>query len=224
MQSLTFVDFLQNFKKVGEGIYKNNQAISDIDCDYIYSFMYNNNNNPIINQDAVPWDPANGNVLYYRNISDRKLLDIINEHKAELAAAIGAIYNEKIYPHLTTIVLWKPGQSMGRHVDNGAKTEQENGLKMRKYTSVAYINDDFEGGETFIRSDGKTEPDFRLSYDYMFPNHDFEDYISKPEKGSVIFFGGDDMNAHGVTKLLTGTRVILSVWFTTDSTLQEPVL
>lgn len=215
---------INDFAKVGEGIYKKDNAISIEECNYIYNFMLNNKNNPLGKGEAVPWDPANGNVLYYVSAKDRTLLDIINKHKEEMTATLRSIHGEEIYPHLTTIVLWKPGQIMGRHVDNGAQTDHERTLEMRKYTSVAYMNDDFEGGETFIRSDGKTEPNFRTALEYGFPNDAFSDYISKPKQGTVVLFGANDENAHGVTKLLTGTRVILSIWFTTNPQLQESVL
>lgn len=215
---------LDKLTKVGEDIYKQKNALSAAECDYVYNFMFNYNNNPLGKTDAVPWDPANSNVLYYMSTTDRVLLDIINKHKKEMTETLCAIHGEQIYPHLTTMVLWKPGQGMPRHVDNGSQTDHEDTLKMRKYTSVAYMNDDFEGGETFIRSDGKSEPNFRLSHEYSAPNNTFTDYVSKPEKGTVILFSATDENAHGVTKLLTGTRVILSTWFTTDPQLQEPVL
>jgi len=127
-------------------------------------------------------------------------------------------FQEKVYPHITTLVLWKPGQSMPRHVDNGVghDAQQRENLKMRKYTSVAYVNDDFIGGLTYVRNDGKTEPDFRSDRSLSFPNDKFVDYLSKPKQGTSIIFLGDDTNAHGVSRLETGNRVILSSWFATD--------
>jgi hypothetical protein len=40
---------------------------------------------------------------------------------------------------------------MGRHHDQG--NPGETGFDMRDFTSVLYINDDYEGGNTFIRND-----------------------------------------------------------------------
>jgi hypothetical protein len=51
-----------------------------------------------------------------------------------------------------------------------------------------------------------------------------EDFISIPTKGATILFYGDDRNAHGVTKLENGLRVILSCWFATDQQYQEQIL
>lgn len=224
MNELNNTGFYNGFTMVGKGIYKKTKTITDEDCDYIYNFMLNNNNKPLNNKDAVPWDPANGNVLYYVAVKDRRLLDIMNAYKKEMTTTLMQIHNEIIYPHLTTIVLWKPGQKMPRHVDNGFQTDYEDNLRPRKYTSISYINDDFEGGNTYIRSDGLTEPSFRSNPEYSFPNNAFTDYISKPEKGATILFGAGDDNAHGVLELIDGTRVVLSTWFTTDPMFQEPVL
>ena len=213
-----------SFNKVGEGIYKKSNAIDLEDCAYIYNYMYNNCNSPDTDINSVPWIGSNSNVLYYNTLEDRKIIDIINRHKKEMSEVLTEIAGEPVYPHLTTIVLWKPGQSMGRHVDNGSQTDHQAMLQMRDYTSVAYMNDDFVGGETFLRSDGKTEPNYRSAPELFHPNNVFTDYISKPEQGAVILFGGGDSNAHGVTKLEEGIRVILSTWYTTDPNQQEVVL
>jgi hypothetical protein len=208
------------FEKVGEGIYKANDTISTEDRKYLYDFIYTNTNNPVPDEVLVPWEVDPQNVIYYVDpqYTDRKLLDIINDYKVKMAAELKEIHKVDIYPHLTTLVLWKPGQKMPRHVDDGAKSEahREN-LKMRHFTSVSYINDDYEGGETYIRSDGKEEPDYRLSHQLHFPNEEFSDYISRPEAGATLLFGADDKNAHGVLPVESGTRVILSTWFTTST-------
>jgi hypothetical protein len=214
-----------NFNKVGEGIYKEVGAVSEENCNYIYDYIYKQANNPVENVGLVPWDDKNSNVLYYPIQTDRKLLDILNQHKEKMTPVISELYGETVYPHLTTVVLWKPGQKMPRHVDNGHGSDEQHisQLGMRSYSSVAYMNDNFEGGYTYIRSDGNTEPDYRSDPALLFPNPVFKDFISQPEKGAVVTFKADDTNAHGVSELFSGTRVILSVWYTTNPIYQEQV-
>jgi hypothetical protein len=214
-----------NFNKVGEGIYKATGAVSKEDCDYIYDYIYKQANNPVDNLGLVPWDDENSNVLYYPIQTDRKLLDILNKHKSEMTPLVTELYQEVVYPHLTTVVLWKPGQKMPRHVDNGHGSDEQHlsQLGMRAYTTIAYMNDDFDGGYTYIRSDGKSDPNYRADPSLLFPNPVFEDFMSKPEQGAVVAFKADDTNAHGVSELLNGTRVVLSVWYTTDSMYQEQI-
>ena len=71
---------------------------------------------------------------------------------------------------------------------------------MRKYTTVMYINDDFEGGETVILKENSNEIE----------------YISKPQTGSVLIFRSDESCLHGVKKIEKGERLTLSMWFTTE--------
>lgn len=217
---------MEVFNKVGEGIYKKSHSIPTEDCQYIYEYALKEANNPLDDVNKVPWEQSKLNVVYYTTIQDRRLLDIINKHKLEMEATLSKIHNEEVRSHLTTIVLWQPGQKMGRHVDDGSETDHRESLETRTYTSVAYINDDFEGGETYIRSDGKTEPNYRTLEEYLYPNKTFSDFISKPEQGATVLFKADDTNAHGVSELKTGIRVILSTWYTNnkDSKYHEPIL
>jgi hypothetical protein len=217
---------MYDFKKVGESIYKAEATISNEECKYVYDYMFAHYNNDIGDPNTVPWEQAKQNVLYYMVLKDRRFIDIVNKYKAAMTKEVERLYQEeKIYPHLTTIVLWQPGQSMPRHVDDGVGSETHyEMLKMRKYTTVTYMNNDFEGGETFIRSDGNTIPDFRVDGRYRFPNEFFTDFISIPETGATVMFKGNDTNAHGVNILKSGTRVILSTWFTDDPRFIEPVL
>jgi hypothetical protein len=217
---------MSNFEKVGEGIFRIENTLSTEEAQYIFDYMYKNFNNPVQKGEAVPWELEKPNTLYYPVATDRRLIDIMNKHKIEMTDTLREIHGEIIYPHLTTLVLWKPGQQMPRHVDDGTNATgsiREN-LRTRKYTSVCYVNDDFDGGETYIRSDGMTVPDYQSDTKYLYPNDEFSDFISTPKKGTTILFKGDESNAHGVKELLNGTRVILSIWFTIDPVYQEMLL
>jgi hypothetical protein len=56
---------------------------------------------------------------------------------------------------------------------------------------LAYLNDDYEGGELY------------------FPEHDFG---VRPKKGMIIFFPGNLHYVHGVAPVTSGTRYTLSQW------------
>ena len=198
---------MAEFHQVGQTIYKATNTIQAEDIDYLYQIVLDRTNNEV-NEAEVPWSQTNKNVLYYSDVNDRRGLDILNTYRAQMEQAIEQAFGEPVYTHLTTLVLWKPGQSMPRHVDDGSDQIDENTkemLRIRKYTSVTYLNDDYVGGETYLR------------------NGD-EDFISVPTKGATILFYGDDRNAHGVNKLESGTRMILSCWFVTDPQHKEPTI
>ncbi len=62
----------------------------------------------------------------------------------------------------------------------------------RKYTTVLYLNDDFEGGETH------------------FPTLDI---LTKPEKNKILGFRCDENFVHGVMPTYNGVRKAFICWF-----------
>lgn len=199
-------------------------ALTNEQCDMLFDYTIKKTNNPVDDPNKVPWELGKkNNTIYYQSVDDDNIKEILKNYKYGLAEELTRAEGVPIYPHLTTLVLWKPGQQMPRHVDDGnGYADREAGLKMRYVTSVTYINDNYEGGYTFVKNDDVNDHTWRNNPLLSFPNSQFRDYISKPEKGATIAFYGDDRNAHGVTKLESGDRVILSTWFTKDEMYKEP--
>lgn len=205
-------------------IIKYTDILTNEECDRLYNYTFSKTNNPVTDPNKVPWElEGKTNTLYYHSIDDKEIKNILINYRNTLAAELSKREGKDIYPHLTTLVLWKPGQHMPRHVDDGngypGRAEQ---LGMRYMTSVTYLNDDFEGGYTYIKDDGKNDQLWRTRPELSYPNSVFKDYMSKPEKGATLAFYADDRNAHGVTRLESGNRIILSTWFTTDEKYKEP--
>lgn len=88
---------------------------------------------------------------------------------------------EKYYLDLDriTIKAWNEGQSMGPHFDG------QDGNKDLAFSLVAYVNDDYEGGEI------------------SFPNHNI---TIKPKAGSLIMFPSQEPYIHEVKPIISGTR------------------
>ena len=59
----------------------------------------------------------------------------------------------------------------------------------QKYTSVVYLNDDFEGGETVV-----------------------ETIAIKPEVGKIVTFEGPKMH-HGINEIKKASRFVVPVWY-----------
>jgi hypothetical protein len=196
----------------GGTITKFENALTNEESDILFNFVKAQTNREV-DPNQVPWNQ--GNILFYRTIKDPEIRTIIKKHRDLMCENIEKVYGNKVYPHLTTIVLWKPGQSMGRHTDQGDKGGPYD-FYMRALTSVIYLNDNFEGGETFIRNNSLTDQSWKMT-----PYATDGDYISKPKKGTGIIFYGDDRNAHGVSKLISGDRATISTWFTTDPTQEQ---
>ena len=65
-----------------------------------------------------------------------------------------------------------------------------------EYSAIIYLNDDFEGGETYIG----------------LPGHELDDTIIKPKLGRLVCFRGKDI-LHGVNKVTKGDRFTLPAWY-----------
>lgn len=211
-----------NKEKVGKTINRYTDVLTNEECDFLFNYTKEQTNNPVEDSNKVPWELEKSNTLFYPTIADEKVREILNKYKHAIAKDLSEDFEETIYPHLTTLVLWKPGQKMPRHVDDGnGYAEREQTLGMRFVASITYLNDDYQGGNTFVKNDGVNDHSWRGDSLLSFPNNTFEDYISIPEKGATITFLSDDSNAHGVTEVEGADRVILSTWFTKDSQYQE---
>lgn len=105
------------------------------------------------------------------------------------------VNGEPIYPDTAQIVGWKEGMEMRPHADNMMPDGGPNNSPHRNYTTIIYLNDDYEGGNTYFPSLG-----VRVA----------------PKAGSLVVFGAGYEYVHGVTMVTRGKRYIYSGWFTHD--------
>ncbi len=178
-------------------IYKYDNVITDLECDKIFNYYKSNHSNDINDTRVLPW--FEGNTLYWNFLKDTSISNEIEISRNKIIDLVRQSYSVDVYPNVTTLVMWKEGKSMSIHKDNGYENDKHI-LHMRTYSSVMYLNDDFEGGETTILKE----------------NSDETEYICKPKKGSVLIFRSDESCLHGVNKIEKGERLTLSMWFAID--------
>jgi len=116
---------------------------------------------------------------------------------------------EKIEVHLSTSELFvesffvacmSSGDSHIPHADNEQREHGRwvpNHTPQRDYTGLAYLNDDFTGGEL------------------VFPELDL---VITPKPGLLVGFPSNHKFVHAVPKVVSGKRYSLPVWFTVNST------
>lgn len=178
-------------ERITDLIYVVNKFVDKHDCQQIYEFLNKNVINSITKENYMPWEV--GNNIFYNNIEDISIKEKIYSIKFAVANMLSYLHNTKVYPHLTDIVLWKENQFMNRHVDNGLQN-----LIMRKFSAIIYLNDNYKGGKTFVKM------------------NENEDYVSKPKTGRLLMFTSDERTSHGVTKIKSGTRGTIAMWFATE--------
>jgi prolyl 4-hydroxylase len=101
------------------------------------------------------------------------------------------------FPHteMCSILRYLPGQSYKRHVDNlllaSRFVEVANGIPTRDISVVGYLNDDFQGGETFF---------------------DRQNLKVKPQAGSVLVFPSYYTHPHQSLPVIRGKKYSFTSW------------
>ena len=86
--------------------------------------------------------------IHYSFIKDEKVKKLLNYYAYKNIIFIDHIYKTKtkLWGEMR-LCRWKPGDSMGMHVDRNTETRNNN----VNFSSLAYLNDDYEGGELVFR-------------------------------------------------------------------------
>lgn len=98
---------------------------------------------------------------------------------------------EEVYSDTLQIIRWFPGMEQPPHADDMTNTDIH-GFEHRVFGSIIYLNDTYEGGQTY------------------YPNFDIK---ITPKAGSLAIHPGDPEHLHGVTKVENDMRyTIASFW------------
>ena len=137
-----------------------------------------------------PWFDGDEIPFYKIAKSDSKVANAFAFCRDRITQMVAISYHEVVHSVYSDLVLWRPGRSQEEHTDDMNDD-------FRKYSAILYLNEGYEGGETFINTPQGT-------------------YISKPKAGTVIVFTGDDRCKHGVNQVVSGNRMTMAMWFADD--------
>ena len=137
--------------------------ISKKECRSLIKFYNLNKNKAVSFRDVFPL-----NVVNFGDIKNR-----LDEKSKELNGS-------KV--DWMQIVRWPVGSKQNLHFDNAKE-----GTKL---ASIVYLNDEFEGGETYFK----------------------EGITISPKKGRVLFFDGNYFK-HGVNKVNKLERFVIAAWY-----------
>ena len=182
-------------------IYRIDNAIDATICETLSVFLINAKRGKInkFGNKILPW--SDNDTISWNRIEDLEIKNIISNIKIQITDIVSQHYGVEVFPNFTDLVLWRSGRYMGFHKDNGYT--DDDGLHVRKFSTVLYLNDNFTGGETVI------------------VNEDGSNYISHPKIGSLLMFVSDDRCIHKVNKIISGSRTTLATWFAIDKTYEE---
>lgn len=180
--------YLEFFHKIGNS-HENIKVIPNFltkeEIDYLLFDIDNRHFMSFVSQKDHNGDPLTY-MHQYNGVND--IYNIIERCRNQISQSYG-IEKEKIKAkekHLN-VVKWTEGTYLNLHVDDlGYVTD--NHLPV-----LIYLNDEYEGGEIKFETHG-------LSF--------------KPNVGDFIVFPGNLHYPHEVTKVLSGIRYTLPIWFT----------
>ena len=159
-------------------------------CEKGLALKQNKSINPAV---ILPWKDNETMSSLLR--TDRDIHIGVKKYQELIKNLVDEMYNVNSYAVFTDLVMWRTGRKMLRHKDNGYEGPAEDKFRNRKISTVLYLNDNYTGGETFIKSAPGV------------------DYISKPKQGTVVTFLSDERNEHGVNEITSGIRFTLPIWF-----------
>jgi len=105
-----------------------------------------------------------------------------------------------LYSDTAQLVRWHEGHELTPHADNIEPDGRPNATPHRSFSSLIYLNDDYEGGETY------------------FPGHGVR---LKPQAGALVLFGAGPQYVHGVSRVARGLRYTYAGWFTFDKSRED---
>lgn len=165
-------------------------------CDLVVNYLNREKPAPERTNGSLPWH--NSDNIGFSKVLDTSLRATLDRYRFLFNQLVCYQYNVIAYPHFSDLVIWREGMSMDFHKDDGYEGLKENVFRVRKYSMVVYLNDNYAGGETVIQL-ANSEP-----------------YVSRPKKGSLVIFKSNDECIHGVNKVIEGTRYTMANWFATD--------
>ena len=124
--------------------------------------------------------------IHYFSIKDKKIKSLLNFYAYKNILFIDNTYKTKtkLWGEMR-LCRWKPGHSMPIHIDKNIKTRDNN----MDFSSLAYLNDDYEGGELV-----------------------FTDEELKMPKFSCIIFESH-LYPHGVKEIKKNNRYTIPSWY-----------
>ena len=136
-----------------------------------------------------------GRTLCPSEIDDVSIKKAMEIFKCKSIQTISKLFFENyIFLEFWDLVHWPSGMEMGPHADN-IDQDRTPSFPQRSYSSVCYLNHDYEGGHTFFL---------------------YENKGCIPEKGKIIFYPSGIQFTHGVSQVTSGDRYTLASWYTRD--------
>lgn len=174
--------------------------LSDAECEALVACFERNTDR----LDATAADPYwRARLLYYQALAhEPEARAIMRRARDGFHRELRAFYriDEPLYADTVHLVRWREGQSMAPHADNARDDGTPNEFPWRRWATVLYLNEAYEGGELYFPRTGRA---------------------MRPRRGTLVGFHGGPEHTHGVRTVLRGVRYTMPAWHGTDATKRD---
>jgi len=126
----------------------------------------------------------------YASIKDNKIKSLLNYYAYKNILFIDDAYKTKTKLwHEMRLCRWKPGHSMAIHIDKDIEIKNNIGPADVDFSSLAYLNDDYEGGELIFT----------------------DEELKMPKLSCIIF--ESHLYPHGVKEVKKNNRYTIPSWY-----------
>ena len=112
-------------------------------------------------------------------------------------AMLGEFYalTSPLWTDTVQLNVWEKGSCLPPHTDNSNPDGSSHSTPWRDFSSIVYLNDDYEGGELYFTA---------------------QDRVLKPRRGMLVAFSAGYHHEHGVLKVTQGRRITMPAFYTFD--------
>ena len=140
-----------------------------------------------------------GRIVYMGDVAehDAPAATIMGNFQKRATAMLGEFYalTRPLWTDTVQLNIWEQGSCLPPHTDNSNPDGSAHSTPWRDFSSIVYLNDDYEGGELYFTA---------------------QDRVLKPRRGMLVAFSAGYHHEHGVLKVTRGRRITMPAFYTFD--------
>lgn len=173
------------------------------ECDRLTAMF--NQVHGLVKHRKVGIDFWEGRIVYMADVAehDRSAAAIMGNFQKRATAMLGDFYalTSPLWTDTVQLNVWEQGSFLPCHTDNSNPDGSPHSTSWRDFSSIVYLNDDYEGGELYFTA---------------------KDRVLKPRKGMLVAFSAGYHHEHGVLKVTRGRRITMPAFYTFDRSRADP--
>lgn len=140
-----------------------------------------------------------GRIVYMTDVAEynAQAAAIMGGFQKRATALLGDFYalTRPLWTDTVQLNVWEQGSFLPCHTDNSNPDGSAHSTPWRDFSSIVYLNDDYEGGELYFTA---------------------QDRVLKPRRGMLVAFSAGHHHEHGVLKVTKGRRITMPAFYTFD--------